>query len=113
MEQKKNQKFNNIKLYDDDKYLELGDLMSLFGDMNRLKILHLLSFGEMCVNDIAEILNITKSAVSHHLKSLKTSYLVKFRRDGQNLYYSLADEHVLGIFNLGMEHLGDFTKDNT
>ena len=107
MEQKK-----NVKLYNDEKYLELSALMSLFGDMNRIKILHVLSFGEMCVNDIAELLNITKSAVSHHLKSLKLSYLVKYRRDAQNLYYSLADEHVNEIIKIGIEHLGEFKKNN-
>ena len=65
----------------------------------------LLLNAELCVQDISNILNMTQSAVSHQLKILKTEYLVKTRRDGKNIYYSLADEHVSSIISMGLEHI--------
>ncbi|MCR5083305.1 MAG: metalloregulator ArsR/SmtB family transcription factor [Parasporobacterium sp.] len=89
-----------------DDYLNLASLMKLFGDGTRVMILHALEKNEMCVGDLAVLLGVTKSAVSHQLKQLKMANLVKFRRDGQMMYYSLADDHVSRIIDLGFEHLG-------
>lgn len=92
-------------------YLQLAALFKLFGDPTRLKILHALELHELCVCDIAALLGLTKSAVSHQLKSLRTAQLVKFRRDGQIVYYSLNDEHASKIINLGQEHMADFKRE--
>ena len=80
-------------------------LFKLFGDATRIQILHALESKEMCVCDLAVLLGVTKSAVSHQLQALRLANLVKFRRDGQIVYYSLADEHVKQIIDIGMEHL--------
>ena len=93
------------KMLEKDTYIELASLFKLFGDGTRLQILHALEHNEMCVCDIASLLGITKSAVSHQLKALKLSNLVKFRREGQTIYYSLADSHVKTIIDIGLEHL--------
>jgi DNA-binding transcriptional ArsR family regulator len=69
--------------------------------------LHALLFRELCVCDLAELLGVTKSAVSHQLKALRLANLIKFRRDGQNVYYSLADEHVRAIIHTGFDHIKD------
>ena len=71
----------------------------------RVQILHALELHEMCVCDLAALLGITKSAVSHQLKALKLANLVKFRREGQVVYYSLADDHVNAILDIGFEHI--------
>ena len=89
-----------------DEYLQLAALMKLFGDGTRVQILHALEKSEMCVGDLAVLLGVTKSAISHQLKQLKLANLVKFRREGQIVYYSLADEHIKMIIDLGFEHLG-------
>ena len=88
-----------------EEYIDLAALFKMFGDGTRLKILHALSISEMCVCDIASVLGLTKSAVSHQLKALRLSNLVKFRREGQIVYYSIADEHVKIIMNMGFEHI--------
>ena len=84
---------------------ELADLYKIFGDSSRVKILVALTQSEMCVGEISEFLSITQSAVSHQLRILKTSNLVKSRRDGKNVIYSLADEHIKHIIDCGMEHI--------
>lgn len=84
---------------------ELADLFKVFGDSTRVRILHVLSVSEMCVCDIAAILNMTQSAISHQLRILKNVRLVKNRREGKVVYYSLDDEHVKHIFDQGMEHI--------
>ena len=84
---------------------ELADLFKVFGDSSRIRILYKLQEGEMCVQDIAEGLLMTQSAVSHQLKILKMSKLVKNRRDGKMIYYSLDDDHVSTILSMGKEHL--------
>ncbi|MCR5213602.1 MAG: metalloregulator ArsR/SmtB family transcription factor [Eubacterium sp.] len=90
----------------DDEYLyDLAELFKIFGDSTRVKILYSLFDDELCVNDIAMVLNLSQSSVSHQLKILKQSKLVKFRRDGKSIYYSLDDDHVRSILDLGMEHL--------
>lgn len=83
----------------------LADLFKLFGDSTRLQILNSLNREELCVCDIADELGMTKSAVSHQLKALRVSNLVKSRREGQNIFYSLADSHVEKIIAMGLEHI--------
>ena len=97
---------NVAKNMPDDEYLyDLADLFRIFGDTTRIRILYSLFDGELCVGDISTILGLTQSSVSHQLRILKDSKLVKFRRDGKSIYYSLDDDHVRSILNLGMEHL--------
>ena len=85
--------------------IDLASLFKLFGDGTRVRILQALRVHELCVCDLACILGMTKSAISHQLKALRLSNLVKFRREGQNVFYSLADEHVESILDLGLDHL--------
>ena len=84
---------------------DLADLFKIFGDTTRIKILYALRAKEMCVSAIAELLNMNQSAVSHQLKILKQSKLIKFRRDGKTIFYSLADSHVVTIIDQGMDHI--------
>lgn len=83
----------------------LADLFKIFGDPTRIRILHVLSVQELCVCDIAQALDMTQSAISHQLRVLKQSHLVKFRREGKTVYYSLADSHVHTILAQGLEHV--------
>ena len=83
---------------------ELADLFKLFGDSTRLGILWALSESEMCVCDLCALLRMKQPAVSHQLKNLKQSRIVKSRRDGKIVYYSLDDDHIRRLLNLGMEH---------
>ena len=95
-----------IKSMPDDEYLyDLSELFRIFGDSTRIKILYSLFDNELCVGDISTILNLSQSSVSHQLRILKDSKLVKFRREGKSIFYSLDDDHVRSILNLGMEHL--------
>ncbi len=80
-------------------------LYKVFGDPTRLKILHLLSTSEMCVCDISHALEMTQSAISHQLKSLKQADLIKNRKEGKVVYYSLDDEHVEAILKQGFDHV--------
>ncbi|MBQ7612255.1 MAG: helix-turn-helix transcriptional regulator [Spirochaetaceae bacterium] len=93
------------KLLVKDEYVELATLMKMFSDGTRVQILHALEQHEMCVCDLAVLLGVTKSAISHQLKSLRLARLVKSRREAQVVYYSLADEHVKLIIDMGLEHL--------
>ncbi|WP_249029785.1 ArsR/SmtB family transcription factor [Tannockella kyphosi] len=88
----------------DESLYDLAELFKIFGDSTRIKILYALLESEMCVQDIASVLNLSQSAISHQLRVLKTSKLVRFRREGKTIIYCLADEHISGILNLGMEH---------
>ncbi|MEG0664447.1 MAG: metalloregulator ArsR/SmtB family transcription factor [Clostridia bacterium] len=97
----------NSKMPKDEELYELGDLFKVFGDTTRIKILYVLFESEMCVCDIAVILNMTQSAISHQLKVLKQSKLVKNRRDGKTIFYSLADDHVKTIINQGLDHINE------
>ena len=90
---------------DKEEYLSLAELFKMFADGTRVQILHALEQREMCVCDLAVLLGVTKSAVSHQLKALRMANLVKFRREGQIVYYSLADDHVKAIMDKGFEHL--------
>ncbi len=83
----------------------LSELYRMFGDKTRIRILYVLLKHEMCVCDIAQLLDMTQSAISHQLRTLKQAQLVKYRRDGKTVYYSLADEHVQMILNMGLEHV--------
>lgn len=93
------------RMLEENEYLRLSALFKMFGDGTRVKILHALEQNEMCVCDLASLLGLTKSAISHQLKALRLSNLVKFRRDGQVVYYSLADDHVKYILDIGFDHI--------
>ena len=95
----------NGSLPDEEMFYRLSELYKVFGDSTRIKILYALFEAEMCVCDIAALLGMTQSAISHQLRVLKQSQLVKFRRDGKTIYYSLADDHVRTIIGMGIEHL--------
>lgn len=84
---------------------DLAELYKVFGDTTRIKILFALYENEMCVCGIAELLNMTQSAISHQLRVLKQSKLVKFRREGKTVFYSLSDDHIFKILNQGLEHI--------
>ena len=86
---------------------DLAELFKVFGDTTRIRILYVLFEAEMCVCDIAEILNMTQSAISHQLKVLKQAKLVRKRREGKHIYYSLADDHVRTIIGQGMDHVNE------
>lgn len=90
---------NESTLYD------LADLFKVFGDSTRLRILCVLMDRKICVADLAETLEMTQSAISHQLRTLKQSKLVKSRRDGKLVYYSLDDDHVRSIIETGREHI--------
>ena len=105
MDQNKIIKIKEAILRSNDVLEELAELYKVFGDSTRVKILTALTQSEMCVSEISEFLEITQSAVSPQLRVLKTSGLVKIKRSGKNIYYSLADEHVGAIIDCGMEHL--------
>lgn len=86
-------------------YEALATLYKMFADGTRLRILHALEQHELCVCDLAVLLGVTKSAVSHQLKSLRLANLVKCRREGQIVHYSLSDDHVKKILDIGLEHI--------
>jgi len=83
----------------------LADLFKVFGDLTRIRILYTLSVQELCVCDIAEVLGMSQSAISHQLRVLKQSHLVKYRREGKTIFYSLADSHVATILAQGLDHV--------
>ena len=90
----------------DEKELnDLADLFKIFGDYTRIRILFVLFEAEVCVCDLAQVLHMTQSAISHQLKILKQSKLVKNRREGKSIFYSLADDHVRSIIAQGREHI--------
>ncbi len=93
------------QLENDSLIIDLADFFKIFGDSTRLKIMLALAKSELCVCDIASLLNMTISAVSHQLKLLRESNLVKTKRSGKVVYYSLADEHVAEIIECGLEHV--------
>ena len=86
-------------------FYDLANLYKMFADNTRVKILWALSCENMCVCDLAVLLGMTKSAISHQLKSLRIANLVRYSRQGKNVYYSLADSHVKNIFEKGFEHI--------
>lgn len=98
---------NEVKkrMPEDKELYDLSDFFKVLGDATRVRIIWALDENEMCVCDIAVLLNMTKSAISHQLRTLKQANLVKFRREGKVVYYSLKDDHVKDIFEKGMEHI--------
>ena len=92
---------------DEEELFLLADLYKIFGDSTRLRILCELRETELCVCDLAQACGMTVSAISHQLRLLKQARLVKYRREGKSMFYSLADGHVQGILALGMEHIGE------
>ena len=93
------------KVPDENELMDLAELFKVFGDTTRMRILFSLFTKEYAVTELADALNMTQSAVSHQLRTLKQSHLVKFRRDGRNILYSLADDHVYTMLNQGMSHI--------
>ena len=101
---------NNVKkaineLPDDELIADLSDMFKIFGDQTRVKILMALESGELCVCDIAAVMNMSQSAISHQLRVLKQSNIVKTRREGKVVYYSISDDHVKEIFDIAMVHV--------
>lgn len=92
---------------DEDCLYDLTELFRVFGDSTRIRILYVLFASEMCVCDIAALLGLSQSAISHQLRALKTARLVKSRREGKTVFYSLADEHVKTIIDQGLEHVSE------
>ncbi len=89
----------------DEILYDLAELFKIFGDTTRIKILYALCSAELCVNDISILLGVTQTAVSHQLRVLKNNKLVRFRKEGKIVFYSLADDHVRSILEIGMEHV--------
>ncbi len=89
----------------EEQLYDLAELFKVFGDSTRIRILYELFDKEMCVGDIAGALNMTQSAISHQLRVLKQSRLVKFRREGKTVFYSLDDDHVRSVIEMGLEHV--------
>lgn len=97
----------DAKMPKEDVFTKLGVFFKAFGDPTRLKILHALLISEMCVCDIAALLNMNQSAISHQLRILKINRLVKFRKEGKVVYYSLDDKHIGEIFESGFAHISE------
>ncbi|MBQ3053682.1 MAG: helix-turn-helix transcriptional regulator [Clostridia bacterium] len=89
----------------EEKLYDVADLFKVFGDCTRIKIIYGLFESELCVNHIAQLLNMTQSAISHQLKTLKDARLVTSRREGKEIYYALADKHIKNIFEQGYKHI--------
>lgn len=95
------------KLLEEDTIIDISELFKVFSDSTRLKIIAVLLEGELCVCDLAYLIKSTQSAVSHQLRILKSAKLVKYRKAGKEVYYSVADEHVKKIFLIGKEHINE------
>ena len=96
-----------MELLNEDKLIDMAELFKIFGDSTRVKIINALLDKELCVCEITDIVGASQSAVSHQLRILKQSKLVKYRKEGNCIYYSLSDDHVKKIFMLGCEHLDE------
>lgn len=96
---------NTSETLNDELMSQLADLFKMFSDSTRVKILNLLLEGPLCVNDVAAQMNMSAAAVSHHLRMLRQANLVVGNRQGKEVFYSLADGHVVSILSLGMEHI--------
>lgn len=95
------------KMPKEENLYDLAELFKTFGDTTRIKILYVLFESEMCVCDIATVLNMSQSAISHQLRVLKNSKLVKFRKEGKTVFYSLDDNHISSILGQGLEHINE------
>ena len=93
------------QLPEEERLYDLAEVFRVFGDTTRIRILYVLFEHELCVCDIARLLGMTQSAVSHQLRILKDAKLVRFRREGKTVFYTLDDEHVRSVLELGMEHV--------
>ena len=98
-------KIVNETMPEETELYDLAELFKVFGDSTRIRILFVLFEAEVCVCDLAQVLQMTQSAISHQLKILKQNKLVKSRREGKSIFYSLADEHVRTIIDQGREHI--------
>lgn len=94
-------------MLNEDTMYNLAEFFKVFGDKTRVEILYALSMNEMCVCDMSALLKMSQSAVSHQLKILRQAKLVKYRRDGKVVYYSLDDEHIKGVFYQGLAHVSE------
>jgi len=103
------------RMPDENELYDLADFFKVLGDSTRAKIIWALDESEMCVCDLAVLLNMTKSAISHQLSSLKQADLVKYRKEGKVVFYSLTDDHVKEIFEKGLEHIREdkFDRENS
>jgi len=97
----------SIKMPDEKELYKIVELFKVFGDFTRTKILSALFEHELCVCDICKIVNMNKSAVSHQLRVLRDTKLVKFRKNGKEVFYSLADEHVVLVYKMALEHISE------
>ena len=97
----------NAEMPDEEILYDLAELFKLFADSTRIKILYVLFASEMCVCDIAQLLNMSQSAISHQLRALEQAKLVRYRREGKQVFYSLSDGHVRTILGQGMEHVAE------
>ncbi|WP_457555413.1 ArsR/SmtB family transcription factor [Candidatus Pyrohabitans sp.] len=95
------------RMLDDGLLLRVADIFKILGDPTRVRILHALSLREMCVCDLSALLEMSQSAVSHQLRILRNARLVKYRREGKVVYYSLADEHITKLIKVGVEHASE------
>ena len=93
------------KMLSDDLLFDIAEVFKIFGDSTRIKIIYALKLSELCVSDLAFITNSSDSAISHQLRILKQAKLVKSRKDGKVVYYSLKDDHVIKLFEIGREHV--------
>jgi DNA-binding transcriptional ArsR family regulator len=93
------------QMHSDDMLLDLSDVFKVLGDHTRVRILNALTFSELCVCDIASLLEMSSSAVSHQLRILRSAKIVRFRKDGKNVYYSLDDDHVFNLMREGVAHV--------
>ena len=91
----------------DEEIQDLADFYKIFGDPTRIRILFLLKNGEFCVHDISTLINMQQTAVSHQLKLLRHARLAKYRKEGKQVFYSLDDEHIEQILNVGLDHLNE------
>ena len=98
---------NKVKkeMPEDDILFDMAEFFKVFGDSTRMKIISSLLVSELCVGEIADIVNSTQSAISHQLRVLKQAKLVKYRKDGKTVYYSLDDDHIKSIYQIGKEHI--------
>ena len=103
---------NKIKkvMPSDDLLFDIAEVFKVFGDTTRMKIISALLESELCVGDISEITNSTQSAISHQLRVLKQAKLVKFRKEGKTVYYSLDDEHISEMYELAKKHIEEYEK---
>src|SRR5690554_2364865 len=95
------------KMLADETIMSLAEFFKVFGDPTRLNILYALSISEMCVCDLAALLTMSQSAISHQLKVLRQARLIKYRRDGKVIYYSLDDDHIRQVFAQGLAHVNE------